>query len=458
MEERAKRLKVWGWFFFDWASQPYNTLLLTFVFAPYLMELIGDGTEAQAVWGFGVAGAGIAMALLAPVLGALADSSGTRMRWIWLFSIMYVVGSSGLWLAKPDNLDLMTMLAFFAVGLVGMEFATIFTNSMLPDLGTKDEISRISGNGWAFGYVGGLFALVIVIAFFAENAATGKTIAGLDPPFGLDATAREGTRFAGPFVALWYAVFMVPFFTFVRDPRPMRTPKGAIRSALREVGRTIVSLPHRPSLFAFLGASMFYRDALNGMFTFGGIFAAGVLGWSVTETGTFGILAIIASAFSAWIGGFADKAFGSKRVILVCIVILIAVAVSFVFVRPDSVFSIPVEDGSPLPDVVFYVLGFTIGAAGGALLPSSRTLMVSQGERKKMTEGFGLYALSGKATSFITPLSIGVVTAATGSQQLGVLPLALLLVLGFILLQFVHPDGDIVEGDSTTEKAITCNE
>ena len=119
LEKSARARRVWGWFFFDWASQPYNTLLLTFIFAPYLKELIGDGAEAQAVWGFGVAGAGITMAILAPVLGALADSSGTRMRWIWVFSFMYVLGSSGLWFAAPNNFDLVTTLFFFAIGLVG---------------------------------------------------------------------------------------------------------------------------------------------------------------------------------------------------------------------------------------------------------------------------------------------------------------------------------------------------
>ena len=440
---KTKRLRIWGWFFFDWASQPYNTLLLTFVFAPYLKELIGDGTQAQAAWGFGVAAAGITMAILAPFLGAMADSSGTRMRWIWVFSAMYVIGSAGLWFAAPDSFNLVVTLGFFAVGLVGMEFATIFTNSMLPDLGSEEEIGRISGNGWALGYVGGLAALVVIMAVFADSPTSGKTLAGLDPPFGLDADQREGTRFTGPFVALWYIVFMIPFFAFVRDPRPKGAPKSAIKKAISEVVQTVRSLPSRPSLFAFLGASMCYRDALNGMFAFGGVYAAGVLGWSVLDTGLFGILAILASALFAWLGGIADEAFGTKPVILVCIVVLVCVATSFIFVSPEAVFGIAVGEGSRVPHILFYVLGVLIGAAGGALLPSSRTMMVTQGDREKMTEGFGLYALSGKATSFMTPLAIGLVTSLTGSQQLGVLPLVVLLICGFLLFLLVKPQGDL---------------
>ena len=444
----VRRRRIWGWYFFDWASQPYNTILLTFIFGPYLKELLGDGTRAQAAWGFGIAGAGVTMAILAPILGALADTSGTRMRWIWIFSIMYVAGSAGLWFAAPGNFNLPLTLICFAIGLVGMEFATIFTNALLPDLGSRDEIARISGNGWAFGYLGGLLALITVVCLFAEDPATGATILDRPPLLGLDPEMREGTRAAGPFTALWYVVFMVPFFAFVRDPRPRNAPHGTIRKAISDVVGTVRSLPTRPSLFAFLGASMFYRDALNGMFTFGGIYAAGVLGWSVVETGLMGVIAIVVSTLFAWMGGRAAELFGPKRVIMVSIVVLVVVAFCFIFVSRGAVFGVPVASGSKLPDIIFYVLGATIGAAGGTLLPCSRTMMVEQGDSSKMTEGFGLYALSGKATSFLTPLSIGAVTAATGSQQMGVTPLVLWLVIGFVLLTFVRPaHGDQTETD-----------
>jgi UMF1 family MFS transporter len=434
------RKRIWGWFFFDWASQPYNTLLLTFIFGPYVNELIGNGAEAQTAWAFGITVAGIIIAVLAPVLGAMADVAGNRMRWIWLFSVMYVVGAYGLWWADPNDFNLTATLFFFAVGLIGMEFATIFTNSMLPDLGTKDEIGRISGNGWAFGYFGGLIALVIMLTLFGENAATGKTMIGLDPVLGLDAAAREGTRAVGPLTAIWYAVFMIPFFLFVRDPRPVRAPGGAVVRALASLGKTIRHLPKKQSLFAYLGSSMLYRDALNGMYTFGGIYAAGVLGWSVVDTGIFGILAIITGAIFAWLGGRADSAFGPKPVISWSVIVLTGVALGVVFVSRDSVFGMPVDAESNLPDIAFYVLGALIGAAGGTLQSASRTMMVRQADPERMTEAFGLYALAGKATSFLAPAAIGTVTWATGSQQLGVAPLIALFFLGLVLLRWVDAD------------------
>jgi len=434
--------RIWGWYFFDWASQPYNTLLLTFIFGPYINELLGDGTAAQTAWGFGVGAAGLTIAVLAPVLGAMADTAGSRMRWIWGFSVLYVLGSAGLWFAVPGDFNLVLVLACFALGLIGMEFATTFTHAMLPTLGRREELGRISGNGWAFGYLGGLVALVLMLVFFAEGAATGRTFVGLPPAFGLDADMREGTRFVGPLTAIWYILFMVPFFLWVRDPPPVVAPKGAVGEALRGLGRTIRSLPSRPSLFAYLGSSMLYRDGLNGMYAFGGIYAAGVLGWSVLDVGVFGILAIVTGAVFCWLGGRFDSAFGPKPVIRVSILTLTLVATAILFISRDRVFGVPVPDGSRLPDIAFYVVGALIGAAGGTLQAASRTMMVRQADPARMTEAFGLYALAGKATSFIAPLSIGVVTWATGSQQLGVTPLILLFLLGLVLLAWVKPDGD----------------
>ncbi len=440
MAEISARRRIWGWFWFDWASQPYNTLLLTFIFGPYVKSVLDDGSRAQAAWGFGVGCAGLIIALLAPVLGAIADNSGNRLRWIWVFSALYFVGAMGLWWSAPDSFNLTFVLVSFAIGLIGMEFATIFTNSMLPDLGTRAEIGRISGNGWAFGYVGGLLALIAMLTLFAEGE-NGTTLIGIAPLFGLDAAAREGTRFVGPLTAIWFAVFMVPFFLWVRDPKTTNPDTRLIRHALSDLVRTLRRLPQSPSLFAYLGSSMFYRDALNGMYAFGGIYAAGVLEWSVVDTGIFGILAIVTGAVFAWLGGKADAAFGPKPVITLCILVLTGVAILIVFVSRDSVLGIPVAEGSSLPDKAFYALGALIGAAGGALQSASRTMMVHQGNPARMTEAFGLYALAGKATSFIAPFSIGVVTAWTGSQQLGVTPLIGLFLIGLVLLFWVKPDG-----------------
>ena len=444
MAEPSLKKRIWGWFFFDWASQPYNTIILTFIFGPYVQWLLQDGATGQAVWGKGVGFAGIVIALLAPVLGAVADRGGNRLWWIWLFSILYVVGSAGLWLSSPDSFNIYVIMIFFGIGLIGMEFATIFTNAMLPELGPRDEIGRISGSGWAFGYLGGLVALVFVLFLLNEDPDSGTTMLGIAPIFGLDAALREGTRAVGPFTAIWYALFMIPFFLWVREPRSRtaRVKLGEIREALGDLGRTLRELPQHRSRFAFLGASLFYRDGLNGTYALGAIFAAGVLDWTITQVGIFGIIAIITGAIFAWLGGRADRAFGPKPVIVTCTIVLIGVVVVSVFTSREAIFGVPLAQGSTLPDIIFYIIGAVIGAAGGALQSSSRTMMVRQGDPERMTEGFGLYALSGKATSFVAPLSIGFVTAWTGSQQWGISPLIVLFLLGLILLLWVKPEGE----------------
>ncbi len=438
----AKR-RIWGWYFFDFASQPYNTLLLTFIFAPYMAKVLGDGTAAQSIWGYGIAAAGFLIAIGSPLLGSIADKSGGRMWFIGVFSVMYVLGSWGIWAADPGGFNVWLVMVYFGIGLIGMEFATTFTNSILPDLGTDDEIGRISGSGWAFGYVGGVISLILMLTLFVEQSS-GLTLIGISPILGLDAAASEGTRSVGPFTAIWYVVFMIPFFLWVREPKMAnRIPvMQAARQAWPDLKESLKGLPQRRSLSAYLLSSMFYRDALNGMYFFGGIYAAGVLGWSVTNVGIFGILAAVTGAIFAWLGGHADSRFGPKPVIVMCVLVLTLVSLGVSQVSRESVFGIPVRLESSLPDIAFYVLGALIGAAGGALQSASRTMMVRQADPARITESFGLFALTGKATSFIAPLLIGIMTQISGSQRIGVMPLIGLFLIGLVLLIWVKPQGE----------------
>lgn len=442
MTDKTAQRRIWGWWWFDWASQPYNTLLITFIFGPYVVSVVGDGSTAQAIWGYGIGAAGILIAVLSPLLGAVADRSGRRMPFIWFFSLLYVIGAWGVWYSAPADFNIWFVMLMFCIGLIGMEFATTFSNSMLPDLAPREELGKVSGSGWAWGYIGGLIALILMLTLLAENA-TGKTLIGIAPILGLDPETREGTRAVGPLTAIWYVVFMIPFFLWVREPRKPDAVgiSQALREAWPELVASVKSLPGDRSLFAFLGSSMFYRDALNGVYTFGGIYAAGVLGWTVIDVGVFGILAITTGAIFAWLGGKMDSRFGPKPVILLNILVLTVVAVMIVFVGRDAVFGMPVGPESKLPDIAFYILGAVIGAGGGSLQAASRTMMVRQAHPDRMTEGFGLYALSGKAISFMAPLSIGFVTDLTGSQQLGILPVAGLFLIGLIFLMFVRAEG-----------------
>jgi MFS transporter, UMF1 family len=359
--ETSSNRQVWGWWWFDWANQPYNTLLLTFIFAPYFASAVApDPVTGQAMFGWMMAISGILIALAAPLLGAIADSAGRKRPWILFWSLLYVAGSFALWWAVPDATPetILFVLVAFAIGMVGLEYGIVFTNSILPSLGSREDIGRISGSGWAFGYVGGVGALAIMLLFLAENEA-GFTLIGIEPLLGLDPAMREGTRAVGPFTALWYIVFVIPFFLWVPETGVARKsqPKGAMAKGLRDLLRTLRDLPRHPSLLAYLGSSMLYRDALNGIYTFGGIYAAGVLGWSIIQIGIFGIIAAVVGALGCWVGGRADRRFGPKPVIVTCILVLIVVCTVIVTTDRTMVLLIPVDPPSTLPDVVFYCAG-----------------------------------------------------------------------------------------------------
>ncbi len=448
-----ERKRIWGWWFFDWASQPFATLLTTFIFPVYYAEVARAhyaaqgmtgaeaGAAAQVLWGYGLGICGVIIALFAPILGAIADTSGRRLAWIWLFSGFYVAGSWGLWFLMPDQPNLHLAILSFGIGLIGMEFATIFTNALLPGLAPKAEIGRVSGSGFAFGYLGGVLSLALVLLLLAENAQTGRTLLGIPPVLGLDPALREGTRAAGPFTALWYLVFMLPFALWVRErPGPRRPLR--LGAAMRDLGRLLASLPGRRSLSAWLASSMFSRDALNALYGFGGVYAGTVLGWPVFLAGVFGVVSAVSAAFISWIGGRADRRWGPKPVIAACTLVLAGVCILLTGLDRASVLGVPLAPGSRLPDALFFFCGVLIGGAGGALQSASRTMMVRHTTPERATEAFGLYALSGKATAFLAPLLIAVVTDLTGSQRLGISPLIVMFLLALVLLGWVKATGE----------------
>ncbi|MCC6007240.1 MAG: MFS transporter, partial [Rhodobacteraceae bacterium] len=310
MNAREARRRIWGWWMFDFANQPYSTLLMTFIFAPYFASaVVSDPTLGQQYWGWMLAISGLFIALMAPILGAIADSAGPRRPWLLFFSLLYVIGAAGLWVAAPGTEHVVLVLVLFAIGMMGLDFGIIFTNAYLPELGRREELGAISGTGWAVGYGGGVLALIVMLLIFAENEA-GVTLLGNPPPLGLDAEAREGTRMVGPLSALWYVVFALPFFLWVPDVARKPRVAGAVARGMRDLWGTLRNLPRNRSLAAYLGGSMLYRDGLNGIFAFGGIYAAGVLGWSIVQIGVFGILAAVVGIVGCWFGGRAARRVG----------------------------------------------------------------------------------------------------------------------------------------------------
>ncbi|MHC2434198.1 MFS transporter [Bradyrhizobium sp. USDA 4451] len=441
------RAAVVSWIFFDWAAQPYFTLITTFVFAPYFASFVAsDAASGQALWGFATAAAGLAIALLSPVLGAIADASGRRKPWIAAFGALLVIGSSAMWIGKPGNPDIVPMLLLaYAIASVGVEFATVFNNAMMPTLVPPDRIGRLSGTGWATGYVGGILSLVLVLGFLAANAETGKTLFGFTPLFDLDPVMHEGDRITGPLTGLWFIIFVTPMFLFTPDYPAKRPLREALGEGLRELGESFAGLPKQTSLARFLLANMIYTDGLVSLFAFGGIYAAGTFGWDTIRIGTFGIILAVAGTFGGWIGGKLDDRFGPKRVITGSLVILLFAIIVILTVNKGSILFIPVAPPVPggalfagAAERAYIVLGCLIGATGAPLQAASRSLLIRLAPRDRIAQYFGLFALTGKVTSFIGPLLIGAITAATASQKAGMAVLVAFFVVGLALLAKVR--------------------
>ena len=433
----VSRKGILGWMFFDWAAQPFHTLIITFIFAPYFAgQVAANPTDGQAVWGFAAGLGGLIIAVLSPILGAISDATGPRKPWIFGFSVLAALGIFALWYVPPaaDQATIMFGLTAFVVALIGFEFAAVFNNAMMPGLVSREKLGGLSGNAWALGYAGGLICLIAMLLLMVADPVSGKTLIGITPILGLDPAQFEGDRASGPLTAIWYVVFIIPLFLFTPDAPRRERISGAIRDGLVDLWRTIRNISKERSLFSFLVSSMIYRDALNGLYTFGGIYAVGVIGWTTLQLGVFGILASITGIGGSILSGWLDTRIGTKTVVVANILVLIFASALVISISETQVLFMPVAEGSNLPDIAFYLAGALIGAAGGGLQSSSRPLLVDQSTPERVGEAFGLYALSGRATAFLAPWSIGVFTVAFDSQRIGITPILALFVIGMLFL------------------------
>jgi UMF1 family MFS transporter len=430
---------------FDWSVQPFYTLVTTFLFAPYFANVVyGDKVQGQAAWGYAAAIAGVLIAIGSPFLGALADGRGRRKPWLLGFAIVFAVAQAGLWMAKPDasTATILLVLACFVVASVAAEYAQVFTNAIMPSLVPHNQLGRLSGAGWATGYFGGLVSLIVMVALIVPLPETGKTLAGFEPLLRLDMASREGDRLVGPFAALWFLVFVLPFFLFVPDGKPVAPVTASQGSALGEVWETLKSLPGQPSILLFLLARMLYSDGLTAIFVFGGIYGASVFGWGPTELGIFGLILTLTGALGAIAGGFLDDRLGSKTVIIGALLALMAGAIGILSVDRTHVLfttNVPAKIAGSAPfssigEQVFLAFAVVVGVVSAPVQAASRSLLARLAPPEKITQYFGLFAFSGKATAFAAPLLVAAVTNATGDQRLGMASILVFLMLGALLM------------------------
>ena len=433
---------IWGWMLFDWAAQPFFTVVTTFIFGPYFVSrMTSDPAVGQAAWGYAIAVSGLFIAILSPILGSIADQTGRRKPWIAFFAVIKIVSLIMLWFAAPGS-GLIVPLIFFSLASIAAEFSIVFNDSMMPRLVAPKEIGRISNIAWGLGYLGGMIALIFVVAFMAGSPETDKTMLGLAPIFGLDPAQGEGDRATGPLAALWYLVFILPMFLFTADGARGLPVVPAVSAGLANLRATLGEVRQRPGIMRFLVGRMIYQDGVNALLALGGAFAASMFGWATAEIGIFGIILNVVAIFGCLAASRLDTMLGSKTVVVISLFLLVIATIGIISTGPGYTLfgAVPLTGvdsgglfGTPA-EKAYIGFGLLVGIAFGPVQASSRSYMARSVPAEDAGRYFGIYALSGRATSFVAPFLVASVTALSGSPRLGMATIIAFLLAGLAIL------------------------
>lgn len=421
------RRALWSWALYDWANSAFFTIILTFIFARYFSQsVVQDDVAGTEAWGNIVGLSGLAVAILAPVLGAIADQNGRRKPWLIGFTLLCVVATAMLWYVAPGSGSVWQAAFWVSLGILGAECAFIFYNAMLPDLASPERVGRWSGWSWGLGYVGGVTCLVVALFVFIEGDTSW---------LGLDRDALEHVRATFILVAIWYLVFSLPAFFLIPDrPSTGMALLPSVRAGLVQLRDSIRQVRQYRDIVRFLIARMLYTDGLATIFTFGGVYAAGTFGMDQTQVLLFAIALNITSGAGALAFSWVDDAIGGRNTILLSLIGLTTCAASILLVA------------DPL---WFWVAGMGLGIFVGPLQSASRSHLARVAPPHLQTQMFGLFAFSGKATAFMGPLLVGWVTAFSGSQRWGMSTILIFLIIGFVIMMSVPAASRANHSDST---------
>ncbi len=404
-KEKKKRLY---YYLFDWANSPYSTIIITFIFSSYFVNVIAENkVQGTSLWGWTIALSGIFIALLSPIFGLLADARKKVSRTIIVLSTLIVCfGSFLLWFAMPSvNFIIYTLIIIFLTNTF-FEFSQVFYNARLLEFKSTLSLGKFSGIAWGTGYLGGILCLllVLILLILPENSF-----------LGLNKDKYEHIRFCGIIVCVWYLIFSIPFLTNYEHQK-VDKKKLSFSKLLKLLLKTM----KEKDKFNFLVARMFYTDGLITLFSFGGIYASGVFNFSFYEIIYFGIALNISAAIGSFLLGYLEDIVGIKKILSISLTGLISLA--FLILVIDS-------------KLLFWVLGVSLGFFIGSIQSSSRTALITVSGEKDLNQMFGLYAVSGKVTNFLGPMLVASFTSYFESQRAGMASILIFLIIGLILLR-----------------------
>jgi UMF1 family MFS transporter len=401
----ASRQERWAWAGYDFANSAFTTIIVTVAYSVYFTRVVAP-EHGDAWWGRGYAASMLLAGVLSPVLGAVADATASKRRLLIAMTVICVVPTALLGLVGPG--DLAWGLGLFIVANVGYNTALHLYDAFLKELTTADTIGRLSGWGWAFGYIGGLASLALVYPFLAG---------------GMDGEHAARYRLAFPLTAAFFLVMALPTFLWLKERAvPVPFSRSPVTEGVRRVMDTLRRLGRYRTLVRYFVAYFIYNDAVNTVFVFAAIFATQVLQFTPQDLVIFFLIMQLSSAAGAWGVGPVTDRLGAVRAISATLLVMIGVTVWAARVQTDA---------------EFYAIGLVTGAMLGANQASSRALLAHFAPAGRGAEFFGLFSLTSKFAATLGPLLYGEIAAATGSHRAAVLSIGALFLIGLILLQRV---------------------
>ena len=400
--------KILNFALYDFANSAFTTIIITFIFSTYFAKQIAPNPVlGQSYWGWAIGTTGILVAIIGPILGSYADKKNFTEFFIKLFTIICISLTTLLWFSKPSEKYLLFTLIIVALANFFYELSLIFYNSILKRISKTSDLGKSSGFSFALGYIGGILILIICIKIFIDNDVL---------PFGLSKENSENIRATSIVVAVWYLIFSIPFLFSLK--KKINNKIELSSDNIKKI-KDLIWNNGLNNLGKFLIARMLYADGLNAIIIMGGIFAVGVFNLEIKDLLILSILMNVTAFIGAIVGGYANDKFSSKSVIIFSLFGLIISSSIILFVKSQLFF------------LIFAAInGFFIGPIQSA----SRVFITKSIDENNQASGFGLFALSGKLTSFIGPLLVSTITYISSSQRIGFSSAIILLLIGLLIL------------------------
>jgi len=400
----TSKKKIFIWTLFDFANTSFSIVVVTFLYAVYFKKVVAQGQPiGDLYWSLGTSIAMIITAIISPILGAIADYSAGKKRFLLFFTLLCITATASLFFVNSGNV--FWGIIIFILANVGFEAGLVFYDSFLPEITEPKNYGRVSGYGFAMGYLGSLATLAIIYPFIQA----------------------EMIKESFPVAALFFLIFSLPLFIYLKDNRKKNVEhESYFKIGITRVWNTLSHLKNYKNLATFLLAYFFYIEGVNTIIFFSGNYASTTLGFYETELLIFFLTVQTTAIAGSVILGIVADSIGQKKTIVITLVMwLLTVLIAFL-----------VQDKNG-----FYVVGLIAGAAMGSSQSTSRSLMSKLTPPEKKTEFFGFYSLFGKSSAVIGPLVFGLVSFISGDQRLAIISIGFFFIVGLIILtQVKDPD------------------